>query len=378
VGQEVGAGALGRHQLAQAGAPEHRTGGVVRLHDPVAVEEDALARGEDRRVLRVVHPGQEAQGHAGRPQLDHTTPCPDARQVVTGVRVHDPAGRRLQDHVQAGDEHPGGHLGQEDLVCPLQDPRRRDQPWRLTPEDGLGPGHDQRRRDALVRDVTHHDPEPAVRQRDEVVEVSADRPGRAVVRRHLPVGQLGQLARQELLLDEGRDAHLLLEALPGLDLHGLFADQLGDPDRRRRLGPKGGEERAVVPAVALVRQPGAQVQGADELALGDERDDDPDAGTPELREGGRVELEVLGIDHPTGGLEVGEERVRRGDLDGGPHRGEARAVRHGSPPDRRIQRPRVAGATVRLTTPRTSALTLSRSTSSRSWVTNAATARSAS
>ena len=156
---------------------------------------------------------------------------------------------------------------------------------------------------------------------DEVVEVAADRPRRAVVGGHLPVAQLGQLARQELLLDEGGDPHLLLEALAGLDLDRLLADELGDPDRRRRLGREGGEELAVVGAVVLVRQARAEVEGADQLALGDQRDDDPDAGRPQLVEGRRVELEALGVDDAAGRLEVGEERVGRGDLDGGAGRG---------------------------------------------------------
>ena len=145
--------------------------------------------------------------------------------------------------------------------------------------------------------------------------------GRTVIGRDLPLGQVRQLARQELLLDERGDPHLLLEPLPGLDLDGLLADQLRNPNRRRRLGGQGREEPAVVGAVVLVREPGPEVEGADELALGDERDDDPDAGRAELLECGRLEIEPLDLDHAAGGLEVGEERVVRRDLDRGTSHG---------------------------------------------------------
>ena len=254
--EELAAGPFRIHQVAQLWKAEHVAGRVRVPRRGRRCKKDALARGEDRLVLGVVHPGEEAEGHPGRPELDHPVGRPHVGQVVARVGELDPAGRRLEDHVQAGDEHPRRHLGQQDLVRPLEDLRRRQEPGCLAAEDGLGPGHDQRRRDALVGHVADDDPDPAVGQRDEIVEVATDRAGRAVVGRHLPVGQLRQLARQELLLDERRDPHLLLEALPCLDLHGLLAHQLGDPDRRCGLGGERREELAVVRAVLLVRRRG--------------------------------------------------------------------------------------------------------------------------
>ncbi len=113
---------------------------------------------------------------------------------------------------------------------------------------------------------------------DEVVEVATDRPRRAVVGGDLPLRQARQLARQELLLDQGRDAHLLLQALALGGFVRLLADELGDADRGRGLGGERREEPAVVGRVVLLREPRAEVERADQLALGDERHDQRHAG----------------------------------------------------------------------------------------------------
>ena len=160
---------------------------------------------------------------------------------MTGVGVGESAGRRVEDAVEAGHEHALRHLRQQDLVGSLEHCRWFDEARRFAAQDGLRAGHDQRRGHALVGHVADDDADAAVRQRDEVVEVAAYRPGGAVVGGDLPAVQLGQLARQELLLDEGRDAHLLFEPLARLGLDGLLAHELGDADGRRGLGGQGGQ-----------------------------------------------------------------------------------------------------------------------------------------
>ena len=202
----------------------------------------------------------------------------------------------------------------------LEDLRGRDEPRRIATQDGVGPGHDEGRRHALVGDVADDDADPAVGELDEVVEVAADDAGRTVVGGDLPVGQVRQLARQELLLDELGDLELLLVALAGLDLGRLLPDELGDPDRRRGLRGESGEEPPVVGGVLLLGQARAQVERPDELALADEGDDEHDAGVAELVDRRRVELEVREVDRTRRGLEIGEERVCRAMSTSGPGR----------------------------------------------------------
>ena len=137
-----------------------------------------------------------------------------------------------------------------------------DEPRRLGAKDRVGAGHDQRRGHALVGDVADDDPDPALAEVDEVVEVAADDAGRAVVRGDLPLGKLRQLARQELLLDQLRDLELLLVALALGGLGGLLPDQLGDPDRRRGLGRERGEEAPVVGRVVLLGEARARGSGS--------------------------------------------------------------------------------------------------------------------
>ena len=154
------------------------------------------------------------------------------------------------------------------------------------------------------------------RHLDEVVEVAADRARRAVVGGDLPLRQVRQLARQELLLDERRDPHLLVEALALGGLVRLLADELGDADGRGGLGGQGRQEPAVVGRVVLLRQPRAEVERPDQLALGDERHDERDAGFAQRGDRRRVELEPGEVDRAGRGLEVGEQRIALGDVDG--------------------------------------------------------------
>jgi hypothetical protein len=93
---------------------------------------------------------------------------------------------------------------------------------------------------------------PAVRQRDEVVEVAANRPGRAVERGHVPAGQVGQALRQELLLDDLRDLQLLVDPLPLPGFGLLLPDQLADAHGRGRVARQGVEQAQVVGGVTAL------------------------------------------------------------------------------------------------------------------------------
>ena len=140
------------------------------------------------------------------------------------------------------------------------------------------------------------------RQLDEVVEVAADRARRAVERGQLPAGERRQHLRQEVLLDQLRHRELLLEAVAGANLDLLLAHELADAHRRRRLRGERLEQPAVVGRVVLVGEARPDVEQADQLAVGDERDDQRDAGGPHLGERRRVEIEVRQLDRSRGAL----------------------------------------------------------------------------
>ncbi len=125
----------------------------------------------------------QPERHARGPRLDDAVGGVDAREVVAGVGEPEVAGRRIEHGVEAGDEHVRRHLGAQELVGPAQDGARVDQARRVGAQDAVRGRHHHRGRHALVGDVADHEPDATLRQRDEVVEVAADLPGRAVVRR---------------------------------------------------------------------------------------------------------------------------------------------------------------------------------------------------
>jgi hypothetical protein len=89
---------------------------------------------------------------------------------------------------------------------------------------------------------------PALRvgQRDDVVEVAADLARGPVVGGDLPPGEVGQLARQEVVLDQPRDLELVHEALTRGRLGLLLSHELADAQRGCGLGGEVVEQLAVV------------------------------------------------------------------------------------------------------------------------------------
>src|SRR5438093_2789740 len=200
-------------------------------------------------------------------------------------------------------------------------------------------------------DVADDQRDLSVGELDEVVEIAAHFARGAVERRDLPTRELRYPLRKELLLDELRDAHLLLETLAGPDLDLLLAHELRDPDRGRRLTCQLVEKPAVFARIFLVGEARAELEEPDQLALADERDDQPRAARAERLDGGRVELELVKTDRTARLSEIGEERVVWGDVDGRPFgrlasRGGCRALhihifrRGGAKPDHPPERPR--------------------------------------
>ena len=189
-------------------------------------------------------------------------------------------------------------------------------------QDAVGGGHHHRGRHALVGDVADHEPDAALGQRDEVVEVAADLACRPVVRGDGPTLRRGGLLREELLLDELGDLQLVVDPLAGSRLLGAVPHEVGDADGRRRVAGQVVEQAAVIEAVRTLAAAGPEVQHADQLALGHERHHDLDAGRAHRVEGGRLEVEVLDRDGARVLLQVEEQRVVLGDVErrGGPDR----------------------------------------------------------
>ena len=99
-------------------------------------------------------------------------------------------------------------------------------------------------------------------------------------------------------MDQARDPELLLDALALLGLLLLLADELGDLHRRGRLGSQIVEELPVVGRVLLLGEARPQVEKPDQLALAHQGHDHLDVGFLHGPEGGRIEVELVDLDHP--------------------------------------------------------------------------------
>ncbi len=138
-----------RHEPPQPGEAEHLAAGVVGLHQTVAVEEDAIAGSQGDCPLVVAHVRHQTEGHAGGTQLGDATVVAAVGQVVPGVGVRQPAVDRIQDGVQASDEHVRGHVRAEQVVGLLEDLPGPNEPQRGGPQHAPSCRHHQRRRHAL-------------------------------------------------------------------------------------------------------------------------------------------------------------------------------------------------------------------------------------
>ena len=110
-------------------------------------------------------------------------------------------------------------------------------------------------------------------------------------------------------MDQARHLEFLLDALALLGLLLLLADELRDLHRRRGLGREVVQELPVVGRVLLLGEARPQVEQPDQLALAHERHDHLDVGGFHGPQGGRVEVELLDLDHPRGASEVGHDGI---------------------------------------------------------------------
>ena len=185
---------------------------------------------------------------------------------MAGVGVGDAALRHVQDAVERRHEAPRLLVLREQPVHLGEDGADRVVVPDLGDQAGPEAGHDERRRDALARDVRQRQPVVAVGDPDEVVVVPADLLGGLVEAGKIDARKLRIAPRLEGALDGARHLELALEALLGLDL----ALQLRPLDRERRVA----RERAQQPEIALaesVQPVGLQIERADDALPHEQR-----------------------------------------------------------------------------------------------------------
>src|SRR5215217_4911166 len=136
----------------------------------------------------------------------------------------------VEDGVETGDKHVLGDTSQQRLVDLSKHLSRRGGAQRLSSKllHATGGGHNQCCGHPLARCVPHHDSQPTLREKVEVVEVASHFPSGSVVGRDLPALQLGHRLRErgmldapgypKLLLDQLALVHLLHEILPYLEV----------------------------------------------------------------------------------------------------------------------------------------------------------------
>src|SRR5918992_2856779 len=107
---------------------------------------------------------------------------------MTGVSVAQVPALALKDGVEAGDEHVGRDANSQRLVHSLKNLARRRGLRRLSGklEHAAGGGHNQGCRHALAGCVPHDQPQSALSEGMEVVEVSSYLSGRPVEGSNLP------------------------------------------------------------------------------------------------------------------------------------------------------------------------------------------------
>src|ERR671910_825315 len=133
---------------------------------------------------------------------------------MASVCVAQGATLRVEDGIEAGNEHVGRYVGKECLVDPPKHlARRGGGTLGREPQHAAGGGHNQCCRHPLACCVPHHKPQSTFREEVEVVEVSSYLPSWLVVWRDLPTLQSGHLLGQRSLLDAPRHPKLLLDAL---------------------------------------------------------------------------------------------------------------------------------------------------------------------
>ena len=150
-------------------------------------------------------PGKQPERHPRRPELLRAARrgLAPVGQVVAGVGVPEEARLRVEDGVEAGDEHVGRYVLDHHVVYPLEDLARRVEALGRGAEQRAGRRHHESRWHALVRHVADDEAELAVFELQEVVEVAAHLARRLVVGRELVAGQVGHVSWEGVSVGSG-------------------------------------------------------------------------------------------------------------------------------------------------------------------------------
>ena len=205
----------------------------------------------------------------------------------------------------------GGMSWHQHVVDPLEDLAGRVEALGGGAQHGAGRRHHQGGGHALVGHVPDDEPEAAVLELEEVVEVAADLAGRLVVGRHVVARQLRQRLGQEGLLDQARHPELLLDALPLLGLLLLLPDELGHPHRRGRLGRQIAKSLRSSAEYSCWLRRGPRLRSPISSPWLTSGTSELDAGLLHLPQRRRIEVQLVDLDHPGDAREVREDRVVR-------------------------------------------------------------------
>ena len=184
---------------------------VLRLRDPVGVEDDRVSPSEAQPVHGEIRRLDEPE-HA--PALDRDEPRGpvrghEHRRLVAGHGQGELPAREVQDPGDRGDEHPGVVVAAEAPVHRREERRRVGLARGHGLEHRLGPRHEERRPNPLAGDVA--DQEEHARAIEEVVEEVAA---------HRARGHEGRAELEAFPVPSrhGLGQHVRLDALCDLDL----------------------------------------------------------------------------------------------------------------------------------------------------------------
>src|SRR5215213_5544918 len=199
------------YQTLQTREAKHLTFRVVRFYQPITVEQEVVARGENGFFLLVEHARHQAKRHPSCPQLVDPAVVSLAGGVVAGVGIDETATLWVEDAVEAGNERVGWYVCTHELVGLLQYLPRSNAPSSGDcTQHALSVGHHQGCRHPLSRDVAYDQAHLAVLEAEEVVEISSYLSRGLVVVGYLPALELWQGLREQGVLDPPRHPELLL------------------------------------------------------------------------------------------------------------------------------------------------------------------------